>query len=62
MLAGAGQIIHRHTGGLEISALSVFLQMGIHRHTGGLENIISTRFDFFGIHRHTGGLENVRRA
>ena len=31
-------VVHRHIGGLEMSALLLLLNQGVHRHIGGLEN------------------------
>ena len=50
-------IIHRHTGGLEISMRHRHRVPGIHRHTGGLEICAYYVLKLGTIHRHTGGLE-----
>ena len=53
----SGSMIHRHTGGLEMTDLIICLCACIHRHTGGLEKVHRhTGHDIY-IHRHTGGLE-----
>ena len=51
------ELIHRHTGGLEINHAQIAAMIDIHRHTGGLERWGSSTHHRWIIHRHTGGLE-----
>ena len=55
------EVIHRHTGGLEIRWLQNAHFLHIHRHTGGLEISKKLHCRLSQIHRHTGGLERLQK-
>ena len=53
--------VNRHTGGLEICAISSAVNLAVNRHTGGLEMYSRLLKTLLVVNRHTGGLENQRK-